>query len=577
MKSYSSLDIIKHKDNSYVFRSDYNDKYLYGTPDEIKKWWSKMKKPNIYEYVDYSKPIRIFFNIRLCNDKSDFEYILDTVLKYLNFSIDDFIIIQEDFRDYRVVHKYLYINNYEELSSIFFNINTFQVNIEKKEWYNSILNNEIIMYDKYDFKDSLLNNVNDLLLYEFKYEINSETINSKYVNKVNFGIYNTIFIKSKMGSGKSTATVEYIKNNNIKSFLILSCRRTLTSTICDKLKEYDIDVVNYLNSKEETIKMSEKLIISPDSINKIDFPLRVFDLIWIDEGCSFMYYLGNCLYTNNKQNKNENIIIEWLLKNATNVLITDADLCVNSIKFYLYFRKINSSILYTYNYDLVKNKYEIYELEKDILVDITDKIKMQKNLYICCDTLSKTKYMYKFIIELDILNNNDILLYNSESIKKYDKAMYNVNQFWSKYKVVIVSPKVVFGVDYNKEYFDYVYGFYKCATLVVRESIQQLNRIRHIKNKIIKVLIYDKIDINKTTGLINIKYNIEINNTKDLFYKKTQDEIKTIMNTFVFNINKKGYKYLDMNYYKNYLLINCINEMNMSLSNFKNLFIDKIK
>ena len=93
----------------------------------------------------------------------------------------------------------------------------------------------------------------------------------------------------------------------------------------------------------------------------------------------------------------------------------------------------------------------------------------------------------------------------------------------------------------------------------------------------IKVSIYDKIDINKTTGLINIKYNIEINNTKDLFYKKTQDEIKTIMNIFVFNINKKGYRYLDMNYYKNYLLINCINEMNMSLSSFRNLFMDKIK
>ena len=40
-------------------------------------------------------------------------------------------------------------------------------------------------------------------------------------------------------------------------------------------------------------------------------------------------------------------------------------------------------------------------------------------------------------------------------------------KFWSKYKIVIVSPKVVFGVDFNLEYFDYVYGFYKCTTLTV--------------------------------------------------------------------------------------------------------------
>ena len=92
MKSYSSLDIIKYKDNSYVFRSDYNDKYLYGTSDEIKKWWSKMKKPNIYEYVDYSKPIRIFFNIRLCNNKSDFEYFFSRHERKNSILFTDFLL-----------------------------------------------------------------------------------------------------------------------------------------------------------------------------------------------------------------------------------------------------------------------------------------------------------------------------------------------------------------------------------------------------------------------------------------------------------------------------------------------------
>ena len=64
--------------------------------------------------------------------------------------------------------------------------------------------------------------------------------------------------------------------------------------------------------------------------------------------------------------------------------------------------------------------------------------------------------------------------------------MRNKENTEGKYKIVIVSHKVVFGVDFNIKYFDKVYGFYKCTTLTVRESIQQLNRIRHIKQQQIK-------------------------------------------------------------------------------------------
>ena len=86
-----------------------------------------------------------------------------------------------------------------------------------------------------------------------------------------------------MGSGKSTSTVEYIKKHNIKSFLILSCRRTLTYTIYDKLKQNNIDVDNYITTNKTNIKISERLIISPDSICKLDFPLQKFEFIWIDD------------------------------------------------------------------------------------------------------------------------------------------------------------------------------------------------------------------------------------------------------------------------------------------------------
>ena len=73
-----------------------------------------------------------------------------------------------------------------------------------------------------------------------------------------------------------------------------------------------------------------------------------------------MYYLGNHLFIESKFKKEIMIIIEWLLKNCKKLLITDADLNDNIIKFYLYFRNIS----YT-NYDkLTSTRLCLYKLDQ---------------------------------------------------------------------------------------------------------------------------------------------------------------------------------------------------------------------
>ena len=214
------------------------------------------------------------------------------------------------------------------------------------------------------------------------------------------------------------------------------------------------------------------------------------------------------------------------------------------------------------------------------MTDIEEKIKNTKKLYICCDTLSKTKSMYNYIISLitnlDFINEEEILLYNSETDTKLEKQMYDVNSFWSKYKIVIVSPKVVFGVDFNKEHFDYIYGFYKCTTLNVREAFQQLHRIRNIKSKQINIFIYEKTDLTLANSLSEIKYKIQTYELDNLFYKKTKNEIDYIINCITYTINNEGYKHIEMNGVSNYLIMYCIYECNNSLNNFIDIFKKRI-
>ena len=233
-----------------------------------------------------------------------------------------------------------------------------------------------------------------------------------------------------------------------------------------------------------------------------------------------MYYIGNYLCIDKNTNSSFICILEWLLKNCNKLLITDADLNNNVIHFYLYFRKLMYSNYIIYNNFSNNIKYNLYNEEDNILHKLKNDYLENKKIYICCDTLSKTKVIYDYLIEIN--NTSKILLYNSESTSKTDKLMYNVNEFWNKYDVVIVSPKVVFGVDFNISYFDYVYGFYKCTTLNVREAFQQLHRVRNIKSNIINIHVYEKIKIKLCDTLMSIKYNIDNSNISDIFYKKTK-------------------------------------------------------
>lgn len=577
MKSHKTLeDCLENvKNNEYIFKTENCNKcYIVSDIKNIKKYYTKYKN-NIYQYIDNEKTIRFFFNIILNHKEDKFEDILAYNIKILKFNTNDLIIYQEDDLKYVVIHKYYYMDNIDELNLYLLNLNLLKIKVIEDNFIDLILNQNILTFEKCDLNDTIINNTINLLKLENK--LNIENINKcdKYVNNINFDVNDTIFIKSKMGSGKTTAVIDYIKKNNIKSFLIISCRKTLTYSLCEKLKENNIDVNNYITLKKSNIKLSERLIISPDSLYKIDYPLKKFDLIWIDECVSLMSYLGNYLFINEQKNNDITIIIDWLFKNSKNFLLTDADLNDNIIKYYLYYRQIENSVLINYDNFIDENNYILYEEENIILEKLIDDLNNNNNIYICTDTLKGSKKIYNTIVDLNIVDTNDILLYNSESDNKYEKEMYNVNKFWSKYKIIIVSPKVIFGVDFTLKYIDYIYCFYSCNTITVRECIQQIGRIRNLRKNNVNIYIKNVVKKDIEYNIINIKYDLE-NNINNIFYKQSINDINNILKLLKFNINKMGYKNIDINDNINYLLIYSLYEKNVNLKKYIELLKKKL-
>lgn len=568
MKSFddynsSIQELNKNNKNNYLFKNNMNQKqYIISTFKDILQLFYRNDKPNILQYIKFDNKIKLFFYIKI-NNKSEFEYILNYNLNLLNITYSDVIILQESDNLYLIIYTKTYFNNLNLLTNYLFQYKLLFVLLPNEPFVSSILNIYNIEYPYSNLQHSIINYINNCKQINLN---NVEIINKQYVENIKsyFDKYESLFIKSKMGSGKTTASINYIKN--VDSFLIISSRRSLTYTIYNKFKEHNIDITNYIDSTNNSIQLTKKLIISPDSLHKIGFPLSQFDFIWIDECVSLLNYINNTPYLNTN---NIIIILQFLLQKSKHILFTDADLNNNIITFYnLLCKKNYHYIQYIYK-NTINTKYILYDNEEQkLLISIKENLQINKNIYICCDTLEKTKFIYTYIIDLNIIKESDLLLLNSETNSSIIKK--NVNDFWIQFRVIIVSPSIVYGVDFNLQHIHIVYSFIKGITITARESIQQIHRIRNIIDNNIYINLYKSKNFNLETNIINIKYKLEINNIKNL-------NIKTNLDNLQFIITDDGYRILDINYPYNYSFIINLSEKNKSLNDYKSELINIIK
>lgn len=106
-------------------------------------------------------------------------------------------------------------------------------------------------------------------------------------------------------------------------------------------------------------------------------------------------------------------------------------------------------------------------------------LRAKKRLFICSDCCAFTE-----TLALDLKKRfpdikTKIKIYNANTPK--DGTLKDVNTTWKQYHVLIVSPIVLYGINYsNRDHIDVVYGHYE--TIILPSAIiQQIRRVRHVK------------------------------------------------------------------------------------------------
>jgi hypothetical protein len=146
----------------------------------------------------------------------------------------------------------------------------------------------------------------------------------------------------------------------------------------------------------------------------------------------------------------------------------------------------------------------------------------------------------------------DIIAYTSKTDdekKQYD--MENVNISW-KVDILIYSPTIESGVDFNEKNYDTMYVVYSKYSTCPRGLNQMMNRVRKFTNNKIHILFSGVSHNNKMVNIEEIKENYKIimrrdeMTTYDTLYcynmKEQMDSENNFYEKFVEMIKKKGHK-----------------------------------
>ena len=363
-------------------------------------------------------------------------------------------------------------------------------------------------------------------------------------------------IKSPYGSGKTQLLKQIIKDNNFSRILWISYRRTLSSDILGSFsgEGFTSYLDGYFNANRLIIQLESLLQLSNNYENYLDEEYdRVgkYDLVIIDESESILKHFDSPHFK--ERNRETFRYLEAIIKNSNKLICLDGDLSNRTHSFIKRMNisnyniindiKINNKILnLTKNEDFYrKSIYTDLDADKNIVIvsmKSTDCVKYY-------DDLSK-RYPSK-----------KILIYCGNSDDQNKNELNNVLLNWKDANIVIYSPTIEAGVNFDISHFHKIYGIVISGSTSQRAFLQMLSRVRQVEDN--TVLIYSgKLKLNPTyfyeydevrTCLLQLdnivtelKYT-EING--EVYVKK---EVGNYENNFIYNkveeLNKCPYGFL---------------------------------
>ena len=335
--------------------------------------------------------------------------------------------------------------------------------------YTSIFEEDKFLSTKMHQEYLINNNDDKFLLNHFNEFINDNNINS-------------FCLKSTYNTGKTQLINNLLTTYNPNSVLFVSYRKSLSA---DLLHDFEhLNVKSYLDNNlyaPRLICQLESLPRLQDYYFNMDMPIK-YDWIILDESESLLNHFNST--TVHQKRKIYKLLSSLIRIKGTKLIAMDGDFSNRSFDFIKQFGA----------YKIIENT--IKKNIKNFIITSND-IKFMNNIFNDVDnnknivivSMSATQASKYEIILKDKYPTKNILLYTGltdDNIKK--EHFENVTEFWSKSDIIIYSPTVESGVNFNMEHIHHIYGIFSTGSTSQRAFFQMLARTRQTKDNNILIL-----------------------------------------------------------------------------------------
>ena len=402
----------------------------------------------------------------------------------------------------------------------------------------------------------LATHINSRYLLDLNKKLNDDTIICNQIDKF-FNLSNeyvSLNIHSPYDTAKTTLIKAIIERHKPERVLWVSYRKTLTYDILGNFKQFGF--VSYL----DRYYFADKIIIQIESLLKIDSDdesnVPHYDLIIIDEIESILNQFSSSETFHGLAKETYyylDAIIRASIKKNGKIISFDGDMDLRSYSFLENYGK-TLNIVNDINFNNRKlvinpNRCQFENLMFE---------KLNNNNKIVLVSMTEKDALYYSTIFKKTYPDKIIGLYTGKTSDSIKKQLEKVNEEWILCDIVIYTPTIEAGVNFDVIHFDNIFGIISDGSCSQRSYFQMLARVRKIQDTEIILLNSTGMKLNNCVlwnynevkdALIE---NQNINMTRR--YEHIGDNIKTIMKIdffdelFIYNkveeLNKTKYYFL---------------------------------
>jgi hypothetical protein len=311
-----------------------------------------------------------------------------------------------------------------------------------------------------------------------------------------FGNHRYVLLKAAMGSGKTAAVKHHLAKlleqcPQLRVLFVVP-RISLAENLAVNLNytSQPLEFRNYRTSSDKELLTANRLIICVDSIWKLNkrdgrHDAQRWDVVVIDEVETVLAQFGSDTMHGKGRVWGS---LNWACKTATHqVIAMDADAGPRAIQWLRRFEVPDEPIHAVRNICPVdSNAYRIVDSYENWLLLLMQRIKVGDNIVVPMNGKQVAEQLKEYLERKLPFLKGQVILYTSDTDAPVKRQASDCNNIWVHYRVVIYSPTIGPGVDFNPPagaHFHKMFAYAGNTSNTVRDMSQMMGRVRHLMHK----------------------------------------------------------------------------------------------